>query len=670
MLIPAKVKDQYRRLIEEIRHHDHMYYVLDHPEISDAEYDRLFDHLLKIEEEYPDIVAPDSPSQRVGARPSEAFQTVTHRMRMLSLQKVISPDEFDDFDRRVKEGLETNTDIEYTVEPKLDGLAVELTYQKGLFTTGSTRGDGTRGEDVTQNLKTIRAIPIKLSEGTAKKYPLLEIRGEVIIRKASFDKLNRKMQEQELPPFANPRNAAAGSLRQLDPRVTASRPLIFYAYGISATDLPGLETQFDAMEFLKNEGFLVNEFVARVKGAEPVKGHFEELAEKRPLLDYEIDGMVIKVNNFAAQIRLGEISRAPRWAVAWKFAAEEAETRVIDIMFSVGRTGIITPVAKLEPVRVSGVTISSASLHNEDEMLALDLRIGDHVIIRRAGDVIPEVVEVLKQKRIGDEKKVAMPQVCPSCGTKTVRPEGEAAHRCLNSACPAQVIERIFHFASKEAMDIEGLGEKLAAQLTAENLVKDPSDLYALIKENLLPLDLMGDKKAQNLLDAIKASKKRTLPNILVALGIFGVGETAARILAEAFGTFDKIYNSTVDELITVDGIGPIIAQSIVDYFANPGNQKMISKMRNAGVEFPPYAIKRQISAISGKTFVITGTLSASRDKFKEMIEAAGAKVAGSVSAKTDYLLCGIDAGSKLEKARELGVKIITEEDLNSLLGN
>ncbi len=670
MSIPAKVKEQYISLIEEIKHHDHMYYVLDRPEITDAEYDQLFDRLLKIEEEYPGIIVPDSPSQRVGAEPSRAFKSITHRMRMLSLQKVISPEEFIDFDRRVKEGLGVVSDIAYTVEPKLDGLAVELIYENGLFTTGSTRGDGTKGEDVTQNLKTIRAIPIKLSDETAHKYPLLEIRGEVIIRKSSFERLNRKMLEQNFSPFANPRNAAAGSLRQLDPRVTASRPLIFYAYGISSVDLPALETQFKAMQFLKAEGFLVNEFVELVAGTEAVKNRFEKLAEIRPRLDYEIDGMVVKVNEFKEQVRLGEISRAPRWAIAWKFAAEEAETKVEEIIFSVGRTGVITPVAKLKPVRVSGVTVSNASLHNEDEMTALDLMIGDFVIIRRAGDVIPEVVEVLKEKRTGEEVRVAMPQVCPSCGTRTIRPEGEAAHRCLNSACPAQVIERLFHFASKEAMDIEGLGGKLAAQLVESNLVKDPSDLYSLTKDALLPLELMGDKRAQNLLNALESSKKRPLPNIIVALGIFGVGETAARILAESYGTFDKLYNSSLDELMTIEGIGPVIAQSVIDYFANPGNRKMISKMETAGVEFPPYQIKRQKSAISGKVFVITGTLSAPRDTFKAIIETAGAKVSGSISSKTDYLLAGTDAGSKLEKAKGLGVKIISEEEFNRLLKN
>ncbi|MCX6828906.1 MAG: NAD-dependent DNA ligase LigA [candidate division Zixibacteria bacterium] len=668
MPIPAKDRKEYDRLVALIRHYDRMYYILDKPEISDAEYDRLFDQLLKIEKEHSEIVTQDSPSQRVGATPLPEFKSIAHRARMLSLQKVTSKEEFVEFDRRVHEGLEANEDITYTVEPKLDGLAVELIYDNGILTTGSTRGDGSRGEDVTQNLRTIRSIPLKLSDDAARKYPLLEVRGEVIIRKSSFLKLNNRMTAQELAPFANPRNAAAGSLRQLDSKITAGRPLIFYAYGISATDLPNMTTQYDIMQFLKREGFLINEFVDRAKGVNKVTEKFYKLADIRPKLDYEIDGMVIKVDRFNQQSTLGEISRAPRWAVAWKFAAEEAETVVRNIIFSVGRTGVITPVAQLEPVHVSGVTVSNASLHNEDEMKELDIMIGDMVIIRRAGDVIPEVMEVIKEKRTGKEKSVTMPETCPSCGTKTVRPEGEAAHRCLNSACPAQIIEKIFHFASKEAMDIEGLGGKMAAQLVETKLVKDPSDIYYLTKEMLLPLELMGDKRAQNLLDSIEVSKKRDLPQIIVALGIFNVGETAARALAGHFGEFEKLYRATFEELTTIEGIGPIIAQSVIDYFANPGNKEMIAKMKKAGVSFPNFAMKRKSSSLLGKTFVITGTLSLPRDHFKKLIEDAGGKVSGSVSSKTNYLLVGEDAGSKLDGAKKLGVKIITEEELGKLL--
>jgi len=669
MAIPQDIKKDYESLVSQIKHHDEMYYKFDRPEISDAEYDRLFDSLLQIEKKYPEIIAPDSPSLRVGAEPLAAFKTITHRVRMLSLQKVISKEEFADFDRRVKEGLETANEIEYTVEPKLDGLAVELVYENGIFMTGSTRGDGSRGEEITQNLKTLRTIPLRLSAESARKYPLLEVRGEVIMRKSNFAKLNQKMMAQDQAPFANPRNGAAGSLRQLDSRITASRPLIFYAYGISATDLPGLDDQIGSMEFLRSERFQVNEHLARVKGVEKVAAKFESLVEIRPNLDYEIDGMVVKVNKFEDQITLGEISRAPRWAVAWKFAAEEVETVVKDIIFSVGRTGVITPVAKLEPVHVSGVTVSNASLHNEDEMQALDIMIGDTVIIRRAGDVIPEVLEVIKEKRTGKEKPISMPEECPSCGTKVVRPEGEAAHRCLNSACPAQEIERIFHFAAKGAMDIEGLGGKLAAQLVDHDLVKDPSDIYYLTKEKLLTLDLMGDKKAQNLLDAMQASKSRELPQIIVALGIFGIGETAAKILAEHFGDFDKLYGAGFDELISIEGIGPTLAQSVIDYFANPGNREMISKMKKVGIAFPSFKTKKVVSPISGKTFVITGTLSKPRDHFKKLIESAGGKMSGSISSKTDYLLAGESPGSKLDNAMKLGVRIISEEEFGKIIG-
>ncbi|MEW5925816.1 MAG: NAD-dependent DNA ligase LigA, partial [Candidatus Zixiibacteriota bacterium] len=569
MPIQGKIKEEYRRLVEKIENHNRLYYVHDRPEISDAEYDRLFDRLLQLEKDYPELVTPESPSQRVGAAPLPAFETYTHNVRMLSLQKVTTPEEFSDFDRRVHEGLGTADPVEYVIEPKLDGLAVELVYRKGDLTIGSTRGDGTKGENVTPNIKTIRSIPLRLSERVAGRYDRLEVRGEVIIHKRAFEKLNKAMEKNGTPPFANPRNAAAGSLRQLDSKITSTRPLVFYAYGISDTKLPDLQDHFAAMQFLKNEGFRVNEYMEKVVGIDQVIEKFENLEKLRPTLDYEIDGMVVKVNDFESQNKLGEISRAPRWAMAWKFSAEEEETVVEDIIFSVGRTGVITPVARLKPVRVSGVTVSNASLHNEDEIKTLDIKIGDTVIIKRAGDVIPDVVAVIKERRTGSEKAVKMPATCPSCGSEVHRPEGEAAHRCFNVACPAQVIERIFHFASKDAMDIEGLGGKLATQLVEKRLVHDPSDIYYLTRDKLLPLELMADKRAQNLLNAIEVSKERELPNIIVALGIFGVGETAARLLASHFGDFETLQAASFDDLTTIEGIGPIIAQSVIDFFAN-----------------------------------------------------------------------------------------------------
>jgi DNA ligase (NAD+) len=663
-----KVIAEYKKLKDEINHHNRLYYVEDRPVISDAEYDRLFDRLLELEKQYPELVTPDSPSQRVGFPPSKKFEPVPHRIPMLSLQKVTSMEEFIEFDRRVRQGLETEEEIEYVTEPKLDGVAVELVYENGILVTGSTRGDGFTGENVTPNLKTIKNVPLMISERAAKSYPLLEVRGEVIMRRSAFEKLNAQLVQQNQAPLANPRNGAAGSLRQLDPSITASRPLIFYAYGISETRLPDLDRQSKVMAFLKEEGFLINDLVRTAKGVKEVEQAFEKLERLREQLDYDIDGMVVKVDRFDQQEILGQISRAPRWAVAWKFAAELAETVVNDVEFSVGRTGIITPIAKLKPVKVAGVIVSNASLHNEDELNKLDVHLGDTVTVRRAGDVIPEVVRVHTEKRPKGAVKVRYPKNCPSCGMKIVRPPGEAAHRCLNPACPAQVEGRLFHFASKGGFDIEGLGGKLARQLIKEKLVKDPADLFFLTKEQLLPLELMADKKAQNLLDAIDRSRATELPKLIYALGIIGVGEAAAKLLAERFGTFDKLQQASVEELEQIQGIGPVIARNIRDFFDNEGNRRMLEKMQKGGVVFPPYRVTAKKTPLAGKTFVITGTLSKPRNHFKQLIEEHGGKVAGSVSAKTDYLLCGVDPGSKLDKAKKLGINIINEEQLNELL--
>jgi len=663
-----KIIDEYKKLKDDIDRHNRLYYVVDSPEISDTEYDRLFDRLLEIERQLPSLVAPDSPSQRVGAEPSKKFEPAPHRVPMLSLQKVTTVEEFIEFDRRVKEGLEKEEDIEYISEPKLDGLAVELVYENGLFTHGSTRGDGVTGEDITPNLRTIKNIPLKLSEKTVSAYPLLEIRGEVIMRKSALEKLNQKLISQGIAPLANPRNGAAGSLRQLNSKITASRPLIFYAYGISDTDLRGLNTQKAAFDLLRKEGFLINDRIKLSRGVKAVEKDFVKLATVRDELDYEIDGMVVKVNDFSAQSVLGQISRAPRWAVAWKFKAELAESVVENIEFSVGRTGIVTPVAKLKPTRVAGVTVSNASLHNEDELNQLDIHVGDTVIIRRAGDVIPEVVEVVTDKRAKNGVRVRYPKKCPSCGQGIVRLEGEAAHRCLNPACPAQVEGRLFHFASKTGFDIDGLGDKLAKQLIIEELVREPADLFFLKKEQLLPLDLMADKKAQNLIVAIDRSRSASLPNIIYALGIIGVGEAAAKLLAEQFSTFDNLQKADLEELENIPGIGNVIARNIIDFFANEGNRKMIVTMKKGGVVFPEYKSTRTESELSGKVFVITGTLSQPRNYFKNLIEERGGKVTGSVSGKTDYVLIGADPGSKLDKARKLGVTVIDEEQFKNLL--
>ncbi|MBN1213625.1 MAG: NAD-dependent DNA ligase LigA [candidate division Zixibacteria bacterium] len=663
-----KLFSEYEKLKDEINYHNRLYYVLDRPEISDAEYDILFDRLLEIEKKHPDLVTPDSPSQRVGTEPSKKFEPVRRRVPMLSLQKVTTAEEFAEFDRRVREGLEKTENIEYVTEPKLDGLAVELVYENGWFTLGSTRGDGVTGENITLNLKTIKNIPLKLSDKTARTYPLLEVRGEVIMRKSAFEKLNRKLTENGTAPLANPRNGAAGSLRQLDPKITAARPLLFYAYGVSDTTLPGLGRQSDTFVFLEKEGFLINEHIKTITGLNKVEKEFQRLTELRPELDYEIDGMVVKVNDFAAQDLLGQISRAPRWAVAWKFKAELAESVIQTVEFSVGRTGVITPIAKLKPTRVSGVTVSNASLHNEDELNRLEIHLGDTVIIRRAGDVIPEVVEVKTDKRPEGSRKVKYPAKCPSCGEAIVRLEGEAAHRCLNPACPAQVEGRLIHFASKGGFDIEGLGDKLARQLIREKLVAEPADLFYLTKEQLLPLDLMAEKKAQNIIDAIDRSRRTSLPRILNALGIIGVGETAAQLLAEQFGSFEKFRRADLETLENIPGIGRVIAKNIIDFLAGEGNRRMIEKMKAGGVQFPDYTSSKTSGKLSGKIFVITGTLSQPRNYYKNLIEENGGKVTGSVSGSTDYLLCGTDPGSKLAKAKKLEVAVIDEDQFRKML--
>ncbi|MFH1688155.1 MAG: NAD-dependent DNA ligase LigA [bacterium] len=664
----ARIIEELARLRTEVERHLHLYHVEDRPEISDAEYDRLFDRLIEIENSYPQLVTADSPSRRVGAPASKKFETVPHRHRMLSLQKVTSQQAFAEFDRRVGQGLETDSAITYVVEPKLDGLAVELVYENGRFVLGSTRGDGHTGEDITPNLKTIGSIPLRLSVETAERYPLLEVRGEVIMRRSAFARLNQELERTGQQVLANPRNGAAGSLRQLDSTITASRPLVFFAYGISDTDLPDLDCQSTVFEFLKGEGFLINDRIGTGTTARDIPTLFEQLNRDRHRLDYYIDGMVIKVDDFAQQNILGNIARAPRWAVAWKFEAEEAQTELVDVEFSVGRTGVVTPVAVLKPVNVAGVTVTHASLHNEDELTRLDLHQGDRVVVRRAGDVIPEVVSVVTESRKKDAPAVSYPDLCPSCAEPISRAAGEAAYRCANASCPAQREGRLFHFASKGAFDIEGLGDKLVAQLIGRGLVKQPADLFYLAKEDLLPLDLMGDKKAENLLAAIDRARDTDLARVIYALGIPGVGETAARALAGHFQVIERLSQATNEELEQIVGIGPTLAGNIVAFFAGADNQRMIKQLRRGGVKLPRFEIAETGLQLRGKTFVITGSLSQPRGHFKNLIENAGGKVVASVSSKTDYLVCGAEAGSKLAKARKLGLEILTEQQLDNLL--
>ncbi len=675
--ISKKIQTQHAELKRDLERYSRAYYLDDKPLVSDAEFDRLFDSLLELEKKYPALVTADSPSQRIGAPPSSKFAKIKHRERMLSLQKVNTAEDFEEFDRRVREGLYDKEEaqsktIEYVIEPKLDGLAVELVYENGVLSVGSTRGDGVTGEEITANLKTIQSIPLRLSEPTSKRWPMIEVRGEVYMPLAQFKVMNAKLQESGASVMANPRNGAAGSLRQLDSRITASRPLRFFAYSAHCPDVSFSEefkTQFHTLEFLRKEAFPINPLSTVCVGVNSVAKEFEALTKKRTSLDYEIDGLVIKVNQFSEQIKLGVIARAPRWAVAWKFAAEEAETVVEDVIFSVGRTGVITPVASLKPVRVSGVIVSNASLHNEDEIKGLDLRIGDHVIIRRAGDVIPDVREVVFDKRDGSEKKVTFPKKCPSCGEKLLRAEGEAAYKCSNSLCPAQLVARVYHFGSKSGFDIDGFGEKLARQLVERELIRTPADLFFLDKETVLELDLMADKRATNLLSAIEKAKATPLPQALYALGIPGIGETSAVALADSFGSLDGISAADVEELVAIDGIGPLLAQSLVEFFADEKNLAMIARLKEAGLKFPHVQNPgTSDGALSGLTFVITGTLTKPRGEFKKLIEQNSGKVASALSSKTDYLLAGEKAGSKLKKAEKLSVAVIDEDELNSLI--
>ena len=665
----AKILDRIQRLRDEINRHNHAYYIQDSPEVSDAEYDRLFDELMVLEEAHPELVTPESPTQRVGAAPLEEFETVRHSLPMLSLNKATSEEEFHDFHRRVRElsGL-SDEEIQYTAEPKFDGLAVELIYREGVFRLGCTRGDGIVGEDVTMNLRTVNSIPLKLLEGSVPE--LLEVRGEVIMTKEDFAKLNREREKAEQPLFANPRNAAAGSVRQLDPRITNTRPLSLFAYGVGRVEGEDLVHHWDSLQRLKRFGFRISEHARLCGTVDEVIEYHQQILDQRDGLPYEIDGIVIKVNAFSVQQRLGELSRSPRWAVAWKFPAQQEHTRVEDIIVSVGRTGALTPVAVLEPVRVGGVEVSRASLHNEDEVRKKDVRIGDTVVIQRAGDVIPEVVKVVESKRSGNERAFTMPDKCPVCGSKAERPEGEAIHRCTGFACPAQIKENLAHFVSKGAMNMDGLGRKLLDQMVDKGIVEDPADLYFLDKEALAKMDRMGDKLAENLLDAIAKSKTPDLANLIYGLGIRNVGYHLAGVLAKTFKSIDKLAEQGIQELTEVHEVGPIVAQSLHNYFQNPKNLEVLDKLKRGGVEFPVEETRAGEELLAGKTFVLTGGLDTlTRDEARSLIQEQGGRVSSSVSKKTDFVVVGRDAGSKLDKARKLGVEILNEEEFKRMVG-
>ena len=665
----TETSDRSRTLREEITRHNHLYYVLDQPEISDAEYDQLFDELVELERKHPELITLDSPTQRVGAPPLEAFKSIRHRLPMLSLNKATSESEFLEFHRRVIEQSGVPADnIQYTAEPKFDGLAVEVVYEGGVVAKGSTRGDGMVGEDVTLNLKTVNSIPLRLLGRAVPE--LIEVRGEVIMNKEDFSRLNRERERSGEPFFANPRNAAAGSVRQLDSKVTRTRPLIMFAHGIGLLTGTGLSNQWDTLIYLGQLGFKVSEHRELCRSADQVKAYYERLLKLREDLPYEIDGIVVKVNDFDLQRRLGEISRSPRWAVAWKFPAQQEQTVVKDIFVSVGRTGVLTPVAILAPVRVAGVEVSRATLHNEDEVRKKDVRIGDTVVIQRAGDVIPEVVKVIETRRTGEEKPFIMPEKCPVCGSEVERPAGEAAHRCTNLACPAQIKEALAHFASKGAMDIEGLGHKFLEQMTDRKLIDDPADLYFLKKEDLMKMDRMGDKLAQNLLNAIDESRKPSLSKLIFALGIRNVGTHLADVLAKKFMSIETLANQSIEELTSVHEIGPIVAESIFNFFHNPKNLNVLEKLKKGGVFFPKEESEARETSLSGKTFVLTGALdSMTRDEARKIIETSGGRVSSSVSRKTDFVIVGKDPGSKYADAQRLRVKALNEDEFKKMIG-
>lgn len=672
MAVPQDVAARARFLREEIERHNYLYYVLDKPEIPDAEYDKMFRELERLEAEYPLLATPDSPTRRVGAAPLAEFSRLTHRVPMLSLNNAFEDEEVAAFDRRVREGLGVEV-VEYAVDPKFDGLAISLIYEKGILVQGATRGDGYTGEEVTTNLRTIKAIPLRLH--TANPPKLLEVRGEVLILKADFEKLNRQQREKGEKEFANPRNAAAGSLRQLDPRITAMRPLTFFAYGLGSVDGVILPRKLSAvMDYLESLRVPVCRERKVVQALEGLLDYYRMIGARRGGLPYDIDGVVYKVNDLDYQELLGYVARAPRFAVAHKFPAQEAMTELLGIDVQVGRTGALTPVARLKPVFVGGATVSNATLHNEDEIRRKDVRIGDTVIVRRAGDVIPEVVGVVLAKRHSGAQEFSLLEqypVCPVCGSHVIRLPDEAAARCSGGLfCPAQRKRSILHFASRRAMDIEGMGDKLVDQLVDKELIHTPADLYELDMDTLAHLDRMAEKSASNTLAAIEASKNTTLARFIFALGIRNVGEATAKDLARHFGGLDALMAADEGALQQVPDVGPVVAQSIAQFFAEPHNREVIAQLVDAGVHWEEDAGSPiSTSPISGKTFVLTGTLpSLTRDEAKEKIESLGGKVSGSVSKKTDYVVAGAEAGSKLVKAQELGVAILDEAGLMELL--
>lgn len=671
------VIEQLTSLRNLIRHHEYCYYVLDAPEIPDSEYDKLITQLQKIEQQYPNLITTDSPTQRVGGAPLAQFASIKHELPMLSLDNVFDESSFIAFNKRVKDRLHLNENeqVEYCCELKLDGLAVSILYENGKFSKAATRGDGTTGEDITANVRTIKTIPLVL---TGENIPArLEVRGEVFMTHKGFAKLNADAEKRNEKVFANPRNAAAGSLRQLDPKITAKRPLSFYCYGVGIIESSSLpDTHYDRLMQFKAWGLPVSDKVEKRQGAQAALDYFKQIGEQRMSLDFDIDGVVIKVNSIALQNELGFVARAPRWATAFKFPAQEEVTQLNKVDFQVGRTGAITPVARLEPVSVAGVIVSNATLHNSDEIARLGIREGDYVTVRRAGDVIPKIVAVLLDRRPTDTKEIVFPTHCPICGSLIVRDEGQAISRCAGGLiCPAQRKEALKHFVSRRAMNVDGMGDKIIEQLVDKDYVKTPADLYKLNLPTLCSLDKIGEKSANNLLNALDASKNTTLSRFIFALGIPNVGEVTAENLVNQLGNLSAIENASLEQLQTVNDIGVVIAESIIDFFQEPHNRKVIEQLTSEEINIHWQDITPQTqttivdSPFSGKTIVLTGTLSVlTRDEAKNKLKQLGAKVTGSVSKNTDLVIAGEAAGSKLDKAQELGIKVIDEQEMLNLL--
>ena len=666
------IKKKIEELREKIRYHNYQYYVLNNPIISDSEYDQLMKELIELEKRYPQYISSSSPTQRVGIEPVSEFITVKHIAPMLSLSNAFSDEELIAFDQRIKK-LIPQQKINYVVEPKIDGLAIALVYENGIFIRGATRGDGVMGEDITSNLRTIKTIPLKLFGKDIP--PRIEVYGEVYMKKSDFKKLNNERMKKEESLFANPRNAAAGSVRQLDPRITAQRHLDTFIYRGTFVEGYKFNNHMEVLNYLKEIGFKVNPHIKLCQDIGEAINYSQQWTEKKEELDYEIDGMVIKINSLRMREELGSTTRSPRWAIAYKFPAQQTTTKIRNIIVQVGRTGALTPVALLDPVKISGSVVQRATLHNEDEIRRKDVRIGDTVLIQKAGEVIPEVVKVIKEKRTGKEKKFTMPSECPVCGTKVFRPEGEVVSRCNSLSCPAQIKERIRHFASRDALDIEGLGPAIIDQLVEKRLIRDISDLYFLKRENIISLERMAEKSADNLLNAIKKSKKKFLDHLIYGLGIRYVGVHTSEVITRYYPTLDEFKKTNLEELIEINEIGPKIAESIILFFKEKENLDIIERLRNAGLNFGQEEEKMEkekgTQILTGKQFVLTGTLREfTRTKAKEMISELGGRVTVSVSKRTDYVVAGKDPGSKYEKAKKIGVPIINEEEFKRIINN